>query len=69
MAHGSKVPATADGAFTRVSGTDTGNAGGGVNYDGNTNTFNFNASQSNSIYGASSTVQPPALSLIPQIKF
>ena len=29
----------------------------------------FNASRSSSIYGASSTVQPPALSFIPQIKF
>ena len=26
-------------------------------------------SQDNAIYGSSSTVQPPALSLIPQIKF
>ena len=29
----------------------------------------FNASQSNNIYGSSTTVQPPALQLIPQIKF
>ena len=29
----------------------------------------FNASLSNSIYGSSNTVQPPALQLIPQIKF
>ena len=29
----------------------------------------FNATNSNSIYGASSTVQPPALTLIPQIKY
>lgn len=29
----------------------------------------FNASRSNAIYGASSTVQPPALQLIAQIKF
>ena len=45
-------------------------------YDGNVDQpmmgrikIDFNASQSNSIYGASSTVQPPALQLIPQIKF
>lgn len=31
--------------------------------------FDFNASWSNSIYGASDTVQPPALNLIPQIRF
>lgn len=30
---------------------------------------NFDASLSNAIYGNSTTVQPPALSLIPQIKF
>ena len=29
----------------------------------------FNAHKSNAIYGASNTVQPPALQLIPQIKF
>ena len=29
----------------------------------------FNAANSNAIYGASTTVQPPALSLIPQIRF
>ena len=29
----------------------------------------FDASRSNSIYGASTTVQPPAFSLMPQIKF
>lgn len=29
----------------------------------------FDAQRSNSIYGNSDTVQPPAISLIPQIKF
>ena len=29
----------------------------------------FNAALSNSIYGASNTVQPPALQLIPQIRY
>ena len=29
----------------------------------------FSADRSNAIYGASDTVQPPALQLIPQIKF
>lgn len=29
----------------------------------------FNASKSNAIYGASNTVQPPAITLIPQIKY
>ena len=31
--------------------------------------LNIDASRSSAIYGASDTVQPPALSLIPQIKF
>lgn len=31
--------------------------------------FEFDASRSNSIYGSSQTVQPPAILLIPQIKF
>lgn len=33
------------------------------------NKINFDASRSNAIYGASGTVQPPALALIPQIKY
>ena len=37
-------------------GTETGN-------------FDFNASRSNTTYGKSSTVQPPAIKLVPQIKF
>ena len=32
-------------------------------------TFSLNANRSSSIYGASDTVQPPSLVLIPQIKF
>ena len=31
--------------------------------------FDFDASKSNAIYGASSTVQPPAIMLLPQIKY
>ena len=31
--------------------------------------FNFDASQSNPIYGASDTVQPPAICLIPRVKY
>ena len=33
------------------------------------NILSFALSNANAIYGASSTVQPPALSLIPQIKY
>ena len=36
---------------------------------GGTFKINFKASDSNSIYGASNTVQPPTLSLLPQIKY
>ena len=32
-------------------------------------TLNFNASLSDSIYGSADTVQPPAINLIPQIKY
>ena len=32
-------------------------------------TLHFDASRANPIYGARDTVQPPAISLIPQIKF
>lgn len=32
-------------------------------------TFRLDASRVNAIYGSSNTVQPPALQLIPQIKF
>ena len=37
--------------------------------EGTANGLYFDASRSNAIYGASSTVQPPAIVLIPQIKF
>ena len=35
----------------------------------NADIIRFNASNVNSIYGSSETIQPPALALIPQIKF
>ena len=57
---------SANGAFTYSS---TYNSGWGDSGGQNQPTFNFNASNSSTVYGASETVQPPALSLIPQIKF
>jgi hypothetical protein len=36
---------------------------------GGSNVLNFDASRSNGLYGAANTVQPPALCLIPQIKY
>ena len=41
----------------------------GSNWNGPCDTLNIDASRSSSVYGSSSTVQPPAISLIPQIKF
>ena len=49
--------------------SNTGNILGSVSnrvYDGK---FIFNASRSNAIYGNSNTVQPPAIVLVPQIKY
>lgn len=51
----------------------TGSGADLAGYDGSglaqARTLNFNAANSNVIYGASNTVQPPALSLIPQVKY
>ena len=57
---------TKDGAITTVeqSSAQPVYGSGGPTYD-----IIFNAADSNSIYGASDTVQPPSLSLIPQIKY
>ena len=52
--------------FTDQKGSKSSNwySGGFAN-----NRLNFDASLSNAIYGASNTVQPPALILLPQIKY
>ena len=55
---------SASGAFYY---TNRANGAGGDNYS--QYNLQFNASRSSSIYGASSTVQPPAICLIPQIKY
>ena len=55
------------GAFFSGENTNGGLIGGGTS-DGFTKAA-FDASKSNSIYGNSNTVQPPALQFIPQIKF
>lgn len=56
------------GAFESTSGSTTGTRGGGggdpVNKD-----ITFNASKSNAIYGKSNTVQPPAATLMPIIRY
>ena len=65
IAHGGSVFASSDGVFAHSHSQYTGNANGG----GATNNFNFDASRSSAIYGNANTVQPPAITLIPQIKF
>ena len=58
------------GAFTQDSYSESGVAGIALSNDINSwGRLYFNASNSNPIYSASTTVQPPALSLIPQIKY
>ena len=50
------------GAFRRGADVDTGSTGSGMGF-----LLEFKASNSNAIYGRSSTVQPPALKLLPCI--
>ena len=58
------------GVFTSgVSATGAMHAQGGYVTKNGIISANFSATSSNAIYGAASTVQPPALQLIAQIKF
>lgn len=59
---------TALGVFKNSDYTNT-SANFGTNYDGKQTKLVFNASNSNSIYGASTTVQPPALTMRMYIKY
>ena len=65
-ANGALSPNVNTGALYKTANgsTSTGGSDGGSAIQ-----INFDASRSNGIYGASNTVQPPALALIPQIKF
>lgn len=65
VAHGQSLGGAADGMFAHAYETNTGNASSG----GELNTFSLSASRVNPIYGNSDTVQPPAVILIPQIKY
>lgn len=56
------------GAFSNTTSTATANIPLGSNTGVYVN-FTLDASKYNNIYGASNTVQPPALALIPQIKY
>ena len=71
-ASGTAIPfytSSETGAFKK--GTTFHNGSKGANGSGATdfNPIELDASRSNSIYSASTTVQPPALALIPQIKY
>ena len=58
------------GVGTGVFSTSRSGGGSALTLDGTANDLiKFNATNSNSIYGASNTVQPPAIVLIPQIKY
>lgn len=59
MSSNSNGSSTFTGAFKKNSG-GTGHGHGGTEYRQGTNNVSFNASLSNSIYGNSTTVQPPA---------
>ena len=61
-----RIPFTCNGVFTHEGISGIAASGGTVI---NTYKIRFNASLSNSIYGASTTVQPPAIQLLPQIKY
>jgi hypothetical protein len=58
--------ASANGAFSATSASKDWNGTGGKTAK---NTFDFNASRSNSIYGNSDTVQPPAITVVWIIKY
>lgn len=45
------------------------NYGSAIRSFGNVSSLVFNASLANSVYGNSTTVQPPSIVLIPQIKY
>ena len=57
------------GAFKTITAASIGLDGSNTGVYGYKRVDEFKASYSCSIYGNSTTVQPPALSLIPQIKF
>lgn len=67
---GRNVMGTADGVF--ATGAKAGDKVANIQdeqiVNGNDG-ISFDASRSNAIYGASTTVQPPALQLIPQIRY
>ena len=57
-----------NGAFDYFEENDNTNPNG-PSEDKNSTAFTFNASKSNPIYGSSTTVQPPSITLIPQLRY
>ena len=70
-ANGAINAASSTGAFSAINdqGDGTWNAGAQGPRASLGFTATFSASKANQIYGASSTVQPPNITLIPQIRF
>ena len=72
MVDDGEIISAAEGAFTinEISDTTWSSA---LNYSGNINLspdrIYFNAASYNSIYGSSTTVQPPTITLLPQIRY
>ena len=60
---------TSSGALSNPEGVSRHRVYGSDNGSTNCNSLHFDASQSNSIYGNSTTVQPPALTMLPIIKY
>ena len=59
----------ANGAFTKAAGMSESKSQFAAYSETCAHNFSFSASNSNSIYGSSTTVQPPALTLLPCIKY
>ena len=70
--YNSRFISQANGVFSGIVATNTGFGIANSNAPDETLTYSrasLSLSSSNSVYGSSNTVQPPALCLIPQIKY
>ena len=65
---GNYISDSQSGAINRVKNS-TGSYGSAPNSNYRAIDLKFDASLSNPIYGASSTVQPPSITLIPQMRY
>ncbi len=60
---------SANGCFSAIGTFDNKNPSSVYDQNTRQTAIDFDASRSSSVYGASNTVQPPALQLIPQIRY